>query len=519
MNREAPGSQDTNDTASSEKIAKGAGVTFLGKVVSTGLKYLTDLTFAWLLGAELFGLYTLGIVIYRLGELFSRLGLETGAVRYVSIHYGAGDNPRLKGTLLQAIGFAVLNGCFVGGLLFLSADSIAQAIFNKPELASALRLFAIALPFGAGTIVGAFASTGFQIVKYRTYVWELLLPFSNLLLAVILCVLGFGLWGAAIAWLIATIISLLASLYFIVKLFPGILDRTVKPVFEGKQLLSFSIPLAFGSFAWLVLLWTDVLMLGYFRPAAEVGIYRAASQTSLLMNIIAGSLITAFSPMIADLYSRGERKEVEKIFQTSSRWSLALTLPLFLIMVVAGDDILRIFGAEFAAGWIPLMILCTGHLVRAGAGGMAIQMLSMTGHQYLKLYTDLGLAALNIGLNILLIPKWGALGAAIATGISITLVNLLRAALMTRVLKMGLQIYNLTYLKVLIAGVSAILVGFLIRVSWLGSAHFFVTALLISAIIVATYAGLLKVMGLEDSDRLVLAKVFKKFKSKKAKSQ
>lgn len=518
MNQHALGVGDASETTSSEKIAKGAGVTFLGKVASIGLKYLTELSFAWLLGAELFGLYTLGIVIYRLGELFSRLGLETGSVRYVSIYHGAGDTPRLKGTLLQSVGFSVLSGCLFGSIIFLASESIALSIFNKPELAPALRFFSIALPFGAGTTVGAFATTGFKVVKYRTYAWELLLPFLHLLLAVLLCVLGLGLWGAAISWLVATMISFLAAVYFIYKLFPKILDFTVKPLFESRQLLGFSIPLTFGSFAWLVLLWTDVLMLGYFRPASEVGIYRAASQTSLLMNVIAGSLITAFSPMIADLHSRGDRKEVGKIFQISSRWSFALTLPLFSIMIVAGDDILRIFGQEFAAGWIPLMILCAGQLMRASAGGMAIQMLSMTGHQYLKFYTDFGLAILNILLNIFLVPQFGALGAAIATGISIMLVSILRVTLMFRVLKIGIQVYSMTYLKVLVAGVIATLVGCLIRFGWLHSAHFFVVALLVSSIIVIIYAGLLKIMGLEETDQLLLNKVFKKFKPQKTQS-
>ena len=64
--------------AAVKKIVKGAGISFIGKVASTGFKCLTQVILAWLLGAELFGLYTLGIVLYQFGELFSRMGLERG---------------------------------------------------------------------------------------------------------------------------------------------------------------------------------------------------------------------------------------------------------------------------------------------------------------------------------------------------------------------------------------------------------------------------------------------------------
>jgi O-antigen/teichoic acid export membrane protein len=502
---------EPTEGVSTDKIAKGAGSTFIGKVISTGIKYLTDLTFAWLLGAELFGLYTLGIVIYRFGELFSRMGLESGAIRYIAIHHGENNLQRLKGTLLHSLFLSLVSGFVFGGLLFISAEMIAQKLFDEPELAPVLRVFALALPFGTGTTVGAFATTGFKITKYRTYAWELILPLLNLVLALVLYALGFGLLGTAFAWLGATVVSFFVTLHFIRIIFPDVVDPKLKPLFNGRQLLGFSIPLAFGSFAWLVLLWTDVLMLGYFRPAAEVGIYRAASQTSLLMNLVSSSLIVSFAPMVADFYSRGERQEVQNIFQTSSRWSFALTLPLFLIMVVVGDDVLRIFGSEFTVGWIPLIILCAGQLARAGAGGMAIQVLSMTGHQYLKLYTDLGLAGVNIFLNIVLIPQWGALGAAIATGISITLVNLLRATLMNHVLGIGVQVYTMTYFKVLMAGTIATFVGLGFRLG-LPPIHFFWSALLISTIIMLTYAGCLRGMGLDQSDQVVVNKMFKKLK-------
>ena len=486
------------------KLVQGAGFSFVGQIISTGFKYLTQVVFAGILGSEVFGLYTLGMVIYHLGELFSRMGLEAGVVRYVSIYLGAESKAKLKGLLWQGIMLPFLSGIVFGIALFLTSDSIAQGIFGKPDLAPALRILAIAIPFGASMTVGIFATTGFEIAKYKVYVWELLLPFTNLLIAVLFCIMGWELWGATVAWLIALIVSLAATLYFMVSIFPTLFSSKIKPVFESKQLLAFSLPLSFGSFLWLVMLWTDALMLGYFRPAAEVGIYRAASQTALLMTLFTRSLVTIFTPMIAKLYSKGEFEQLDKLFGTASRWSFSLTLPLFLIVGVAGKDILRVFGAEFEIGWLPLIILAGGQLARAGPGGFAMHMLAMSGHQYLKLFGDLLLAITNIGLNMLMIPRWGMMGAAVATGISILGVNLLRSLQVYLVLH--IQGFNWSYFKTIIVGTIAVLIGFILH-SWLTFMPYFLRLLFTAGAIFLVYGTLLWIIGLEEADLVIFRKM------------
>ncbi|NEP14078.1 MAG: oligosaccharide flippase family protein [Symploca sp. SIO2C1] len=493
--------------ATFNKLIKGAGFSFIGQVISTGFKYLTQLVLAWLLGAEVFGLYTLGMVIYQLGELFSRMGLEAGAVRYVSIYHSTEDKSRLKGILWQGIVLPFLSGIVFAIALFFASDTIAQGIFSQPSLAPALKIFAIALPFGASMTVGAFATTGFEIAKYKVYVWEVLLPFTNLLIAALLCTIGWGLWGATIAWLIALIVALAATVYFIRGIFPDIFSKKVKPVFESKQLLAFSLPLCFGSFLWLVMLWTDALMLGYFRTAADVGIYRAASQTALLMTLFTRSLVTIFTPMIANLYNSEDFEQLGKLFGTASRWSFSLTLPLFLIVGVAGEDILHVFGSEFTLGWLPLVILAGGQLARAGPGGFAVHMLAMSGHQYLKLFGDLTLAIANIGLNLVMIPRWGMLGAAVATGISILGVNLLRIVQVYLVLQV--QGFNWSYLKTILAGSLTIVIGFFLR-SWLAFMPYFLAFLVTAGSMFFVYGVLLWSIGLEEADLVILRKIGKR---------
>jgi O-antigen/teichoic acid export membrane protein len=491
-----------------EALAKGAGFSFVGQILSTGIKYGSQVALAWFLGVQAFGIYTLGLAIYQLGELFSRLGLELGAVRYASIYQSNGDVRRLKGILLQAVGLPLLSGLLLGSILYLSADAIAQTFSDEPKLTEILHLFAFAIPIGASGTSAAFASTGFQTTKYRVFAWDLLLPLANLLLIVLFGTIGLGLWGTALAWLLASSVCLIFTLYFLYQLFPQIINQRIQPIFESKQLLSFSLPLSFGTLLWLVLIWTDILMLGYFRPASEVGIYRAASQTAFLMILFNRSLITMFTPMIAKLYGQGELTQMKQLFQTATRWNFSFTMPIFLVLAVTSKQILQIFGTEFGTGWLLLIILAAGQLTRAGAGGLAMHMLTMSGHQYLKLYGDCLLAGINIVLNLLFIPQWGSMGAAIATCLSMAGVNLIQLAQVKRVLKIEVDIRN--YFKPILAGAIAGLIGFVVQ-TWLIQFHFVVSALLSTLAITSLYVGLMLIFGLEEADQTILKKILSRF--------
>ncbi len=488
------------------KLAKGAGVSFAGQIVSTAFKFLTQITLAWLLGAKFFGIYTLGLVIYQIGDMFARMGLEIGAVRYVSIHYGSDDKQRLKGVLLQTIGLPFINGILLGIAVFLSSDVIAHKIFNTPELVPIIKIFAIAIPFGASMTTGVFATTGFHTTKYRVYIWDILIPFINLLLAVLFCTIGWELWGAGLAWLLALILGSANTLYCIYKIFPEIVHGKIKPIFESKQLLKFSLPLSFGTFLWFFLIWTDIVLLGYFRTADEVGIYRAASQTAFLMILFTRSFVTIFTPMIATLYSQGKHEEVEKLFRKTSRWNFAFTVPLFLILVIASKELLSLFGSEFANGALPLAILAAGQLMNSGAGGFSMHLLTMSGHQYLKLYGDLALAVINVILNITLIPHWGLVGAAVATAISIAGVKLFQVIQVQRIL--NIRSSDWSFLKTIGAAIISALGGFTIH-AYFQSLHFLLLLIITAATIVIIYFAILILMGLEKEERVVLEKTLK----------
>lgn len=127
-------------------------------------------------------------------------------------------------------------------------------------------------------------------------------------------------------------------------------------------------------------------------------------------------------------------------------------------------------------------------------------MLVMSGRQYLKLIGDIILAISNFGMNLLLIPHWGMIGAAVATAISIGAIGLLRIIQVYIVL--GVQPYSWSYLKVIGAGALAGIGGFLIQ--QISTLPFLVSTLSVGAVILVIYFGFLWKAHRDEGDRMIL---------------
>ena len=115
-------------------IAKGAGLFFIGSIIGTGLRYFFELIVARNLGPELFGLFFLGLSVLKITEIISTLGLHRGALRYIALFKGEGDEERTKGTIILAIKIVIIVGFAVSLLVILLSNFAAVHLFQKIEL-------------------------------------------------------------------------------------------------------------------------------------------------------------------------------------------------------------------------------------------------------------------------------------------------------------------------------------------------------------------------------------------------
>jgi O-antigen/teichoic acid export membrane protein len=489
-----------------KKVAKGAGITFGGSIIGGVLLYVTLLIIARFLGAELLGIYLLGYAIFSFLALLARIGLDSGSLRYVSIYNEDQDRNRIKGVLIQSFLISFLAGLGNGIVSYFGSEWIATTIFKIEELDKIIRIFSFGIPFMATMFIAATATRGFQKMQYFVYVVNIFQPLSKLCLILIFYWVGLKLYGVVWAAVISAVLGLLlVTVLYIKKIFPELISN-IRPLFETKKLFKFSIPMFFGALVGFFFLWTDVLMLGYFHSPSEVGIYRAASQISLFLIMILSALSSIFAPIVAELYNKKEMDNLNSLFKIVTRWGFYICLPIFLIMIFLPKEILSLFGSQFIDGWYALIILAFAYLIHVGLGDVG-WVLAMCGMQKLWLYIIIIMAVVNIGANLLLIPKFGIIGAAMATGISMVGLHLVGLVAVRYLLK--LFPFDNRHLKGLAAGIVACIFALVLKNLDI-SQHPTIFPLFLSFSLVGVYVLMLFVFRLDKEDKTIIGIIRKK---------
>jgi O-antigen/teichoic acid export membrane protein len=485
-----------------KKIAKGTGTTLIGSSIGKGLFFLSQVIIARLLGVEAFGLYALGFAAVKVCEIIARLGLNTGGMRFVSI-YKDGNTAKLKGTLISAIGISLANGTLISLLLYFLSGFVAHKIFHKPELTETLQLFAFSIPFVAGMIVVHSLLQGSHTTKYTVYTRDFIQPITYIFLIVIFYYTDHGLQGMVYAFTLSYLIALITGLLFLRKLFPQILKIDIKPVYEFKNLFSYSAPLLFIGFLNYFLFWTDTLMLGFFSTTRDVGIYRAAFQVPFIMTFFLNAANSIYAPLAANLYHKDEMLRLSNIYRTTTRWVTYAAVPIFILILLAPKEIMTIFGKEFVGtGYIVLIIISFGQLINCIVGGAGYTLI-MTGRQNIQLFISVASVFLTVVLNIILIPRYGSIGAAIANSVSISLENITKTALVLNYLK--IYPFSKNLVKFFSFSTASVIVLLFLNRYLLSSAHY--SFWIKSIELLTVFSIFFFLTGLEAEDRYLVQKI------------
>ena len=153
--------------------------------------------------------------------------------------------------------------------------------------------------------------------------------------------------------------------------------------------------------------------------------------------------------MMSQFHSQKNYCEMNNIYQLATRWIITLALPVVLLFLLFPQKVMLLFGGEYLSSASVLMVLSVAALIQA-VFGTAGSTLTMTGYSKVNLINALIAAVLNIILNIILIPKFCIIGAAIATLISLSLIGVIRYIENWWLNK--LQPFNFKVLKSIIAG-------------------------------------------------------------------
>jgi O-antigen/teichoic acid export membrane protein len=270
-----------------------------------------------------------------------------------------------------------------------------------------------------------------------------------------------------------------------------------------REMVRFSLPLHVDYLIATFRSNIQTVLLGALNTIATVGVFTVASQVNLIGQMFHQSIVTASMPIVSDLYSRGEREQMARFYQTMTKWTFTLNLPLFLAALLFPGPILSLFGRDFVDGALALTILAWGNLINTGTGICGV-VINMTGNTIYNVLNSVILLVTTLGLNIILIPRWGVVGAATATMVAAVGVNLLRLVEVYALFR--LLPYNASFLKPVAAGLFTFAVVGGARQLFHTNAQL-ATAIASVILIFGLYTGVVLLLGLSEEDRLVLTRL------------
>ena len=487
------------------KATREAGFTFFGQTFALAFGFAANVVMARLLGADLLGVYVLAWTVVMATSVLTTFGFEGGFVRYVSMYVGQGRHDLARSIFSLGVRFGAVAGLVATAAIILLRGTLAERFFKEPRLEGALLLMALAmLPYTLARLQAA-ALRALKDMRRSIAGLELWLRIPRLAIFLALFVIGFRLNGVVAAAVVATVVSSLALASFL-RSRARFLLRGEKAEIPRREFVSYSAQMFAETATAFALLQSGRIVLGFFLTSADVGIYNVVVLVAGLATLFTFSWNAIFSPIIADVYHRGEVEVMGSLLRAITRWIVLLTLPLFAWLILSGRGVLSVFGSDFTAGYAALVVLAAAQVLDS-AGASVSSCLAMTKYQRYNVMNILVMAVVSVALNVALVPRMGILGAAVATGAAIALVNVARIV-EGRVL-LGILPFDRRSLKLAVIGALLLAGASLVsRALEVPDAWYWSVATL--AACYAAGAGLTLLLGVSDEDRAVWRSVVRK---------
>lgn len=396
---------------------RAALIAFFIRVASAAIVFFSQVALARWMGGYQYGVFVwVWVAIVILGSL-ACLGFPSAVVRFIPEYRQADDLRSLRGIILGSHLFAFISSTTLAlfGIagIYLFEDQVSS-IYILP-----LYLGAICLPMLAVAETLDGVSRAFSWISIALSPTYIIRPILILLFTYFAIRSGYlaSATTAMTAAIVATWITTLIQIFMLRTRLKKTLPWGPKSYHPGIWLrIALPIFLVEGFFALLTNV--DILIAGIFLDPGKVAIYFATVKTLALVHFVYFAVKASFAHRISQYYHAGDREQYHAVIHDTARWTFWPSLAISGLLLLIGPYLLYLFGEEFTQGYPLLFILVIGIVARASVGP-AETVLTMSGQQNACAMIYGATLFINIVLNLLLIPAFGLMGAAIATTLAL----------------------------------------------------------------------------------------------------
>ena len=420
--------QETTRTRMVRKQIRGSGLLLSGSFLSLGIGFCTQLLIARHLSVTAYGMWAYAFPIATLCSSFSRLGMVDAVARFVPRYQEEGDDRRLFGTIL--LGSAAV---LVAALGIVSTFYVAPHHWLAPKNEQAWDLLRIAIlmvpmEVADGLLTALFAC----FAKPRAIFFRRHLLSPGLKLAVVLLLIwrGSSVVFLAYGYLLASVVRVAIYCYLLWAHLKkeGLLQRLHwgQIIVPAREMFNFAIPGLTSDVVSVLYQAAAPLVLGWFYPISAVGFYRVVVPAAVMNTTVMTAFTLLYTPQAARLLAKRDLLGINVLYWKTALWVSVLSFPIFAATFCFARPVtLFLYGPRYEQSAAVLMILAVGYYFNAALGmnGLTLKVLGKL--RYLVI-TNVVIALVNIGACLLLIPRYGVIGAAIATSGTMILHNLIK---------------------------------------------------------------------------------------------
>ncbi|MEV6598017.1 oligosaccharide flippase family protein [Actinoplanes sp. NPDC051346] len=441
------------EEAPARKGARGAARGGLANMAGSALAGGTGVVVTWVvarsLGAEQAGAFFSATAAFILVGGLAKLGTQTGLVYWLARLRATGREHLLGACLRTGLTPVLVLATLLGAAMWVAAPAIAHlTAAESPQVVAehtaGLRILALFLPLQAMADALLTATRGYKAMRPTVTLDRVLRSTLQLL-----CV---GAAGVATLWIgvkLPTFALAWAAPYLPVTILAAVALRRIylagKPerfrtrrserLDLRRDFWRFTGPRALASVAQLALQRVDVLLVAALGGLASAAVYAVAGRFVVLIQLANQAISQSVQPRLAEALAVGDRETANHLYQTATGWLVLVTWPINFLVILFAPVYLGLFGAGYRSGAPVVVVLACAMLVATGCG-MVDMVLAMAGRTSWNLVNVLIALVVTVGLDVLLIPRYGALGAAIALACALVVNNLLPLAQIGRVARL-----------------------------------------------------------------------------------
>ena len=473
----------------------GTMIVVVGTVIGLGFEFLSRVLLIRNYSTAEYGTFALGYAVFSLIVLISTLGFQEGLSRQAAYLIGQRKRPEAHNASWNALWLVALWSVILAGLGYASSELLAAA-FRNPESVLVFRAFFLAAPFFAVVFVISAAFRGVGNVSAKVLLQDFLINGGKLAAIALLILAGASFSGVITGYASVYLLAAVVAFVFFARFFSRG-SRSSK-----RELLLVSLPLLGVNLFYVGLAWSDVIILGLLKSSSEVGLYSGVADLARFLRVAVLSSVFVYTPIAAHLVGRGNLRELKVVYVAVTKWIMVASVPAGVLIMIFPRTILEfLYGSEYAEAAATLTVMTLGFLISMSFG-LAGSTLVALGRSSQTLAAFVSGFIVNVILNLWLIPPYGITGAAIASGISFSVV----AVILTVLVLKGINVHAFTrrHVSIVLIGASLGAVLYFVTKAFPGRDSSLLIVIFASGVYCALYVVLLVLARTFDDNDLVV---------------